>query len=163
VENLLKLHDFRLVTDNSQPYEHMRAFKTGKEWAECQQRPYVSFIMPREHGRSFFKMLKKRPELVVQASELHPYRVLPDSHEEVVVVTRERTARTAEDLQSTEWKPYTRLCNSDMSERGYYCLDVIKRSSPLRFSVAASEWNDPLDLLGVVLEVATKCGVPRMS
>jgi hypothetical protein len=64
VESLLKLHDFQLVTESSQPYEHS-AFKLREEWAERQQRPFVSFIMPREHGRSFFEMLKKRPELVV--------------------------------------------------------------------------------------------------
>jgi len=58
VESLLKLHDFQLVADSSQPYEHS-AFKLGEEWIERQQRPFVSFIMPREHGRSFFEMLKQ--------------------------------------------------------------------------------------------------------
>jgi hypothetical protein len=80
------------------------------------------------------------------------------------VVSRERIARTAEDLQTTEWEGVTwALSRRDPWEDSYYFLDVIKRSSPLIFDVAAREWDESLDLLGVILEVATKCGLPRMA
>jgi hypothetical protein len=166
VEGLLKLHDFRLLTDGSQPYEHGRAYELGNEWTEYQQRPYIAFIMPGENGQclEFFERLKKRSEIVVQACELHPFRILPDSHEQVAV-SRIRIAKTVEDLETTAWKDVTwALCESDISADEYYFgLDAIKRSSPLRFYVAASEWGVSLDLLGVIEEVAIECDLPRMS
>jgi hypothetical protein len=162
VEGLLKLHDFRLLTDGSQPYEHQHAFRLGEEWAEYQQRPYVTFTMPGEDGQGleFFKRLKKRPEIVVQASELHPFRVLPGSHEQVVV-SRERIAKTAEDLETTPWKGVTWALSGSGGD--LFWLDAMNRSSLLYFAIAASEWGVSLDLLGVIEEVAVECDLPRIS
>jgi hypothetical protein len=163
VESLLRLHDFQFLTDQSQPYEHERTYELGNGWTEYQQRPFVAFTMPGEDGRclEFFERLKERPEVVVQASELHPFRVLPDSHERVAV-SRIRIAKTAEDLETTTWEDVTwALCESDSEEvEDYLCLDAIKRSSPLRVDVAASEWEVSLDLLGVIEEVAVECDLP---
>jgi hypothetical protein len=168
VEGLLKLHDFQLLTDCSQPYEHDRPFIHGKKWVEYQQRPYVCFAMPGDDGRflEFFAMLRNRPEIVVHASELHPCRVLPDSHEEVVV-SRGRIATTAEGLETAAWTVYM-TCLCEVNEGfgfyglGYYDLDAMKRSSAILFQVAASGW-EALDLLGLIEEVAIECDLPRIS
>ena len=55
------------------------------------------------HGLKFSKRLRERPEIVVQTSEIYPFRILPGSRE-MVVVGCERIAKTAEDLEATAWK-----------------------------------------------------------
>lgn len=64
--------------------------------------------MSNEGGQclKFFEGLKRSPEIVVCASELHPFRVFQGSHEPVVV-SRERIARKAEDLAIKAWKGVT--------------------------------------------------------
>jgi hypothetical protein len=163
VEGLLKLHDFQLLTDCSQPYEHDRPFIHGKKWVEYQQRPYVCFAMPGDDGRflEFFAMLRNRPEIVVHASELHPCRVLPDSHEEVVV-SRGRIATTAEGLETAAWSADTISLVEIDEDPDYYGLDAMKKSSAILFQVAASGW-EALDLLGLIEEVAIECDLPRIS
>ena len=165
VESLLRIHDFQLLTDNGQPYEHQRPSKFGDEWAEYEQRPYVSFTMPGLDGRSleFFSSLKHRPEILVHACKLDPFRVLPGSDDRVAV-TRKRRAKTAKSLSSTEWVGLTwALYNDDISGQYYYCLDALKRADPVVFTVAAREWGVRLDLLGIIEEVAIECDLPRVS
>ena len=165
VESLLRIHDFQLLTDCSQPYEYQRPYKFSDGWAEYEQRPYVSFTMPGLHGRSleFFASLKHRPEIMVHACKLDPFRVLPGSDDEVTV-TRRRMAKTAESLSSTEWVGLTwALRNFDISDEDYYCLDALRRADPVVFMVAAREWGVCLDLLGIIEEVAIECDLPRVS
>ena len=165
VESLLRIHDFQLLTDNSQPYEHQRRSKFDDEWAEYEQRPYVSFTMPGLHGRSleFFASLKHRPEIMVHACKLDPFMALPGSDDEVTV-TRERIAKTAESLSRTEWVGLTwALRNVDISGNDYYCLDALRRADPVVFMVAAREWGVCLNLLGIIEEVAIECDLPRVS
>ena len=47
VDDLLKLHEFKLLTIGSQPLENKECFwdETRNEWADYQQRPLLSFIM----------------------------------------------------------------------------------------------------------------------
>ena len=165
VEGLLKLHDFQLLTDGSQPYEHERTFEEDGKWTEYQQRPFVTFTMPGQdsHGLEFFKRLQKRSEIVVRASEIHPFRELQPSHEEVAV-TRKRVAKATEDLEAGTWRGLTWVLNPiDVSEDDFYCLDAMKRSKPLFFQVAAKEWGVRLDLLSIILDVAVECDLPRVS
>ena len=165
VESLLRIHDFQLLTDNSQPYEHQRRSKFDDEWVEYEQRPYVSFTMPGLHGRSleFFALLKHRPEIMVHACKLDPFMALPGSDDEVTV-TRERIAKTAESLSRTEWVGLTwALRNFDISDEDYYCLDALRRADPVVLMVAAREWGVCLDLLGIIEEVAIECDLPRAS
>jgi hypothetical protein len=162
VKSLLKLHDFRLLTDGSQPYQHQYG-RRGENWFEYEQRPTVSFVMSGEdgHGLEFFERLKKRPEVVVQSSQIYPFVVLPGSHESVPV-SRGRIAETKEALKSEEWENVTwALCQPDLSE--YYPFDAMKRSKPVWFDVAASKWGVSLDVLGVIEEVAVECNLPRIS
>lgn len=115
------------------------------------------------HGLEFFERLKKRPEVVVQSSQFDPFRVLPGSHESVVV-SRYRIAITKKYLETKAWEGVTRaLCGANLSEEGIFCLDAMKRSKPLCFDVAASQWGIPLDLLGVIKEVAVESNLPRTS
>ena len=106
-------------------------------------------------------MLRNRPEIVVQASELHPYRVLPDSHEEVEV-NRYRIATTAEGLETAAWSVDTISLIEIDEDPDYYGLDAMKKSSAILFQVAASKW-EALDLLGLIEEVAIECDLPRIS
>lgn len=111
-------------------------------------------------------MLRNRPEIVVQAFELHPCRVLPGSRDEVVV-SRERIATTAEGLETAAWRDCMN-CLYEIDERfcfygsGYYSSDAMKKSSAIQFQVAASRW-EALDLLGLIEEVAIECDLPRIS
>jgi len=113
-----------------------------------------------DQSLKFFATLRNRQEIVVQACEIHPYKVLPNSHEQVSV-NRERIAEIVKDLNITERKDVTWALSNIPGEE-HYCLDVVKRLSPLLFAVAASEWEVPLDLLGLIEEVAVECGLPRI-
>lgn len=165
VESLLRLHDFQLLTDNSQPYEHKRPFRLGDDWAEYEQRPYVSFTMSALPGwdRELLALLRHQPDILVQASTLYPYELVPGSDKQVVV-SRDRIAKTTKDLRSTTWKPITMaLTDVDISNEEFFCLDSLKRSKPVVFVVAAREWGPHLDLLGMIEDAAIDCGMPRMS
>ncbi len=163
VNDLLKLHEFGLITNGDQPYEHEGVFKLGKEMAEYQQRSYVSFMMSGDdQSLKFFATLRNRQEIVVQACEIHPYKVLPNSHEQVSI-SRERIAERVKDLKTTERKDVTWVLSKvNIPGEEYYYLDIVKRLSPLLLAVAASEWEVPLDLLGLIEEVAVACGLPRI-
>lgn len=86
---------------------------------------------------------------------------MPNSHEEVSL-SRQRIAKEVKDLKTTKWRD-ARVSLSDVSGDDYYYLVVVKRSRPLLFQVVASEWEVPLDLLGLIEEVAVECGLPRMK
>jgi hypothetical protein len=96
VESLLRLHDFQMLTHNSQPYTDAYPSLFEGKWYQGKQRPYVSFVVPRKHAVSLFRKLKERQEVVVMASDIYG-KVLKDSHK-MVTVTRERVADTAEDI-----------------------------------------------------------------
>lgn len=115
-----------------------------------------------DQSLKFFATLRNRQEIVVQACEIYLYKVLPNSHEQVSV-SRERIAERVKDLNATERKDVTwALSKVNIPGEEYYCLDIVKRLSPLLFAVAASEREVPLDLLGLIEEVAVECGLPRI-
>ena len=164
VEGLLKLHDFQLITDCSQPYEH--SYKENEDktyWIERLQRPYVTFIMQGGDGSKapeFFKMLKKRLEIIISAANIFAFSKLPGSHGRAVV-TYQRCAKMKKDLATTKWEDLTwSMHDRDFSTQPYYNFRAIKRSNPIAFDVAARNWYDPVDLLGIVEEVAVRCGLP---
>lgn len=143
IDGLLRLHDFRLLTDGSQPYEHQCVRNVDQEYVEYQQRPYVSFLMAGENDQAlkFFEMLKSQSEIAVRAFELYSYKLLPGSHEQIVI-SRERIAKPGERLESMTWKDVTwAFYDFNLSEKALFSLDAVKESKVLWFEVAASEWG----------------------
>lgn len=161
VPGLLELHKFGLFTIGSQPYEQVINEST-KGYDECQQRPYVAFIITGKDGLylDFFNKLKERAD--VSSVELCPFKILdgsPDSH----VVSRNRTASTVKDLETAEWgKDSTTVRSSEDVSAELDLPDAMKSVQPVLFNVVASEWGVQLDLLRVIKEVAIDCGLPRM-
>ena len=163
IGGLLELHDFRLLTDGSQPYEHRRGRNNTYRYVEFQQRPYVSFLVPGDNDQvlEFFEMLKSRSEIVVRATEPYPYNSLPGSHKQIVI-SLERVAKNVERLESTPWRGITWAFRTfNLSEETLFCLNAVKESKALWFEVAAREWGVPLDSLGLIQELVVKSGLPR--
>ncbi len=79
-----------------------------------------------------------------------------NSHEQVLI-SHECIAKRVEDLKTTKWKDVTETFNSNISDEDYYCLNVVKQSSPLLFEIAVSEWEVSLNLLSLIEEVAVEC------
>ncbi len=93
------------------------------------------------------------------------HRLFDTNPHEQVPVSRERIAKRDKDfsitgVEKTVQGPFLRFAISD---EDYYCSDVVKRSPPLLFGGAASGWEVPLDLLGLIEEVAVECGLLRDS
>lgn len=101
-------------------------------------------------------------QILVQASTLHPYRLIPGPDKEFVVI-RNRTAKTTEDLRNTAWRAIAMGTDVDISDGEFFCLDSLKRSEPVVFMVAAREWGVHLDLPGVIEDAAFDCQMPRKS
>jgi hypothetical protein len=142
---------------DSRPYEH-NVYKSGEEWTEGQQQPFVSFIMPDKDGPSleFFQRLKERADVVVFAIELLPFKMVDGSHGPHVV-SRRRIADTVEDLETAEWKDVTIVCSGADTPTKLNLPDAMKLVKPVFFDVAASKWGVKLDLLGVIEKVAVDC------
>lgn len=49
VTGLIKLHEYGILTCNSQPFEKSSEFITGKGWLQKRQRPYLHFMLPTLH------------------------------------------------------------------------------------------------------------------
>jgi hypothetical protein len=162
---LLKLNDFGLFTTGSHPYGH-GVRESDEKQSEWEQRPHITFIMPDRNGLSlkFFKRLKERADVVVSAEEYFPFNIVDGSHGPHTIC-RQRTADMVKDLETAKWASFTAVCSSsNMSlENDLLSLDGMKSVKPISFDVAASEWGVPLDLLGVIEEVAIDCGLPRIS
>jgi hypothetical protein len=162
---LLRLNDSQLLTESAQQYQNQHAIDMGDCWLENQQRPYISFIMQGRDGQGVkcFKRLQERPGIVVRASKIYPFSILPGSHE-MITVGRTRDAETISALGSAKWKGWKwglRSAAGKLDE--LFCLDAMKQSDPLWIEVAASEWGVVIDVLSIVQEVAVECGLSRSS
>lgn len=165
-EDLLILHDFQLLTVNSQPYEHTikRSRFIGGGWEELQQRPYLIFTMPdmQHQGQSFFEHLRKQSDIVVYACRVRPFQRLEGSHEQVVV-TRTRSAKDHRALRSAKWKSHTAaLVDHDISKEDFWRFKVMKGEDLLYFQIAAADWA-PVDLLQIVKQAAVHCNLTRLN
>ena len=162
--DLLALHDLRLLTFNSQPFQHDQPFWSTylQQWAEYEQRPFVSFIVPEEEGDNprymrLFDLLKRANNVVVRATKLLSLESLSGS-EPQVLVSRERLSKNREALSSQEWKEYTWvLCDADIRREPFFDLDVVQRCNPILFNVAALGWGDQLNLVSLIADLATQC------
>jgi hypothetical protein len=163
VQDLLQLHDYRLLTFNGQPFENQESFwnEDSQSWADYQQRPYLSFIMEGQTGNdaaylTLFKLLKSTTNVVVRATKVCSSEAVHESDHEVVV-TRERLSQTTENLKSQPWRSLTScLVDTDSTGEDLFLLRAMQNSDPVIFDVAAKEWNDPVNLIGVVAELAKK-------
>ena len=85
----------------------------------------------------FFERLKNRHRIIVHAFGLHPFRVLPDSHEQIMI-NRERIAKTAEDLKIIPWKDVTwGLSGGEKSEDELFYLTA--QSSRIQYGLTLQQ------------------------
>lgn len=87
IDGLLRLHDFQLLTDNSQPYVHERSLDSNHQRLEYQQRPCVSFLMLGDNDQAFvfLEMLQSRLEILVWVYDVSTHRVLSLSPSDIAV------------------------------------------------------------------------------
>lgn len=163
IKGLLELHDFGLLTEDSQPFEHLCG-RDENDYFEYEQRPYVSFLVSNDNDQvlKFFEMLKNRSEIMTCATEPYSNQTLSGSHKQRIGVTRERVAKTVERLKETPWRDVT-WCFGDWNraEEEICRLSAVKKSKVLWFYIFGREWGVALDLVGLILELVVKSALPR--
>ena len=159
VSGLLRLHDFGILTYQSQPYERSTGRNDGKYY-EHWQKPFICFVMENaSNPLNLLKNLKKRPGITVYGAKLHPYKVVSGADGEELIVTQYRLAESAEALKSSRWEPYTCIYPVDSSADDFFGLEVIRRCKPWLIDVAVTAWGVDLDLLKLIEQAAKEVGL----
>lgn len=158
---LLEVHDYGMLTHNSQPFERLRPEimqQGGGFWAQVRQRPYLSFLIPqrdriaKEAVDRFCDALMAHPKIITRITEAgKPMRTnLEESH----AVTRERVALTIKELYAEPWTGVTHLHPMNVIEHQDWDVEAITRAKPLDVAIAARSWDEDVDLITLVKDVA---------
>jgi len=168
VAGLLELHDYGMLTHNSQPFERLRPEimqQGGGFWAQVRQRPYLSFLIPqrdripKQSVDRFCDLLMAHPRIVTRITETgKPMRTnLEQSH----AVTVERVALSIKELYAEPWTGVTHLHPWDIigPEHQDWDVEAITRAEPLDVAIAARSWAEDMDLIALVKDVAKEAGI----
>ena len=182
VKGLLRLHDFGILTFEGQPQlqekPELVEDDDGKTfWYGRKQRAYLSFLLPRLGGpissaslQTFCDLLLQHPSIVTQIVDDSIGRtprsasanIRSNTAEERYPLTLERTASTADELQQAEFEVFTGIPGwIEEAEWPSFGCNAIDRAWPLEFTVAAREWDEPLDLEALVESLAVASGMGR--
>lgn len=165
VAGLLEVHDYGMLTHNSQPFERLRPEimqQGGGFWAQARQRPYLSFLIPqrdripKKSADKFCDLLMAHPKIVTRITEAgKPMRTnLEESH----AVSVERAALTIKELYAEPWSGVTHLHPWDIIEHQDWHVEAITRAEPLDVAIAARSWGEDVDLIALVKDVAKAAG-----
>lgn len=171
---LLRLHDFGILTFDSQPYERSISHvdcefpiycggrcECPRYW-EIWQKPYVCFMVEssRTGSMKLLTELTKNPDITVQRTEIANQEiVVPDLPKEKLTFSRHRQARSKEALKTFEWKTWA-FSLKGVSEDGFFRSEVVKRHEPLLVFVGVAKWGvDNIDLLKLIEEAAISVGL----
>ena len=181
VESLLRLHDFGILTYTGQPQlQENPEFITvnGRSfWYGTKQRAFLCFLVPRLEGpissanlRTFCDLLLRHPSVVTHIVDDSPERtprsapakIQSNTVEEHYPLTLERKATTAEELERAEFSVYTGIPGwIKEAEWPSFRCNAIDRAWPLEITVAARQWDEPLDLEALIESLAVASGMSR--
>lgn len=176
IPGLLDLHDYGFLTWNSQPFQRAEPGVNGDPdkdgyWYDHRQRPYLQFLAPTKDRIDsdaldrFSDLLIADPHivtLIVQAGK-EPWGSLQGDH----IVTEEKTALSIRELYAEEWEGFS--CLSNVEEDGCqenqareWGVKAIMRMECFEFQIASRSWDEELDLVRLVRDVAEEAGMGRV-
>lgn len=184
--NLLRFHDFGLLTIDIQPFQEADSRVQGDSWHGCcpdpipnafsqwRQRPYVEFLLPTahidpQHYQSLLSGLVARDEIYAtyflpEDTETKLGNIPHDSHP----VTTFRQALELNGVNDANWEGITWVNSKPDAEwpRMEICNfnDKVAAGEPIEVMVAAKSWNEDPNILEIVLTEAEKAGMmPRFK
>lgn len=173
VAGLLSLHNYGVLTHNSQPYWRPRPEileQGGGFWAQQRQRPYLQFLIPQRNRIPvlcvdlFADLLMAHPKIVTRicsANWTPPMRCnFEDENQHVV--TKERAALSIRELYREPWTEVTILPPMDANEFQEWGVGIINAAKPYDIAVAARSWDERLDLVELVKDIAKAAGIGPM-
>jgi len=164
IPNLSGLHDYGVLTHNSQPFEASIPFNRsgGGWWTQTHSRPYLSFLLPQNDRiepkvlERFCALLLSHPRIVTaidrRGQSLQPRTNLLEQH----IVTKGRDALSFRELAAEPYRIYTRLGSEEINEHLDWEVELLAQC--LNTSIAARDWED-IDLSKVVRHVAMAAGM----
>ncbi len=181
MKGLLCLHDFGILTLGGQPQLQEKPeiieYDGKSVWYGTKQRAYLSFLMPRlgesissASLQTFCDLLLQHPSVVTQILDdstgrtprSAPAKIRSNIAEERYPLTLERTASTADGLEQAEFDVFTGIPGwIEEAEWPSFGCNAIDRAWPLEFTVAARQWDEPLDLEALVESLAVASGMGR--
>lgn len=184
--NLLRFHDFGLLTTNSQPFQEADSPVQGDSWYGCclgpianafsqsRQRPYVGFLLPSTHIDP--QQYQRFIDGLVGREEVHTTYFLPADTEtklgntpgDTYPVTTFRQALELNGLKYAKWKGITWVNFKSNAE--WPTMDKcnfngkVAAGKPIEVMVAGKSWEEDPDILEIVLIQAEKAGmIPRFA
>ena len=184
--NLVRFHDFGLLTINSQPFREADTPVQGGSWFGCcpdpipnafsqwRQRPYVEFLLPSAHIDP--QQYRRFIDGLVGRDEIYTTYFLPeDTGTKLGNIPRDAhpvtTLRQALDLNLLEfakWEGFTWVNSQPVAEWPAmdYCNfnGKVAAGKPIEVMVAGKSWDEDPDILEIVLAEAEKAGMkPRFA
>ena len=168
VSGLFSLHDYGLLTYESQPFEIKPQFieRGGGWWSQRRQRPYLSFLLPQNDRipknsiENFCTFLLAHPKIVTIINQRgKPFRTSMLDHH---IVTKERVALSIKELYAEPFDPFSIVPREEKDESYEWGVEAIIRARCLDIQVASRSWDENVDLMNLVEGVAEAAGIGRV-
>lgn len=157
IPGLVELHDLRIFTYGSQPYD-WDVWQYGSKFCECWHRPFVRFVMAdKDEPLRIFEKLRAREDIEVYAAMPPLYNPLNESYdEEMFAIERYREAKSMKELKAQGWysssmHPITKYLHKQFEE---WCPNAWTKSQPWYFGVVGTSWDKDTDLTRIIAEAA---------
>ena len=94
---------------------------------------------------------------MVRATKVPSFEAVHASDEEILV-TRIRHSGAKDDLLLQPWEALTAcLVHVDMRDEDFFRMKAVQNASPVMIDVAARNWEDHINLVGIIAELASRC------
>jgi hypothetical protein len=150
--------------------------KRGRKerWVLWQQRPYIELLLPRAEKEissasviSFFLALQSHPAVVISVGALYPkgHSLGTTFDGPTHTVSRMKLTSSKETLDDAVWRTMTTVftysagCGTDDEYAWFGESAAVRNAEPLVFQVAAKNWDNDLDLLGLLEKLVVEAGL----
>ncbi|KAL8997397.1 MAG: hypothetical protein Q9169_003328 [Polycauliona sp. 2 TL-2023] len=172
IPGLLRLHMYGLLTYGSQPFQPIQRIKVdaGEDeergwWREWHQRPYLCFLVP-QHDRvpkqvieEFTSLLLAHPDIATCIS--YGNRSCRTNITGDHVTTERKLAFHDWDLDNTKYWARTTIYAKYHHRADEWNVDAVTKADCMDISVASRSWDEDLDLLQLVENLAIEAGMNR--
>jgi hypothetical protein len=163
---LLSLHDYELLTTNSQSNKH--------EWVEKWNRPFLEFLLPRSDiniMEAFCEALCRHPKIVTWFIKSPSFGDGPNESKPIFStnnfgdhsrgdynLSKTHAAESRNALIITDFEPEGRPKNVEWKYLNFDCVNV-DNCCALDITVAGREWIEFVDLSSLIRSVAIASGM----
>lgn len=169
--SLLNLHDYGILTHESQPFnKRIRAVREPWKdgwWIQQHQRPFLTFLLPvvdripADHVDKFCGLLMAHSSiftLMCADMTAGPCTNMTGPQ----VVTKNRTALSIEELLAEGYNDSLTFAPGAGHAGHLWGIKAILNAGCLDFTIVSRSWEEDLDLLALVGDVARKAGMEKL-